>query len=128
MACNNHAFEPTQEESHAEMVKELWKDPAAILASLTPEKISLLHAVVGLVGEAAELLELFKKHVFLGHPLDNGKVVLEAGDVEFYMQALRQEIDISRDLILNANETKLRKRFPKGYSDEASIKRVDTHE
>lgn len=118
----------TQEESHEAMVAELFKDPAAILATLTPEKVDLLHAAVGLVGEAAELLELVKKHVFNNQPLDTGKVVLEGGDVEFYIAALRKVTGIGRDIFLNANETKLRKRYPKGYSDIASLKRVDTNQ
>ena len=115
----------TQEESHAQMVRELMKPGEDIMATLTPQKLELLHAAVGVVGEAAELLELVKKHVFNGHPLDMGKVVLEGGDIEFYLEALRQVIQIGRDLMLNANETKLRKRYPKGYSDAAAINRVD---
>lgn len=40
--------------------------------------------MLGLTGEVGELVELIKKHLFHGHPLDQDKVIKELGDVLFY--------------------------------------------
>lgn len=110
------------------MVFTLFKDPHDIMRTLTPEKLNMLHAFMGLAGEAAEAMDIVKKHVMTGVPLDMTKLVNELGDTEFYMEACRQAIGVSRIAILTANMEKLSGvggRYEDGYSDLACIKRVD---
>ncbi len=114
---------------YGKMVFQLFKDPTLILMELTPAKVNLNHAASGLAGEAAEVLDLIKKHVNTGAPLDLDKLFKEMGDVEFYMEALRQAVGVSRDNILDLNMRKLSGkggRYEHGYSDEAAVNRVDT--
>lgn len=114
---------------YGKMVFRLFKDPVQILAELTPDKVNLNHAACGLAGEAAEVLDLIKKHVNTGAPLNREKVLKEMGDTEFYMEAMRQALGVSRETVLGMNMQKLSGkggRYEHGYSDEAALNRVDT--
>lgn len=87
---------------------------------------TLLHAAVGIAGEAGELLDAVKKTWAYGKPLDLQNVIEELGDLEFYMQAMRNILNLVReDDILQNNMAKLSKRYPTGYTDAAAIARAD---
>lgn len=85
----------------------------------------LLHASIGIAGEAGELLDSIKKYWVYGKPLDSENLIEELGDIEFYMQAMRTLLSVSREEVLEANITKLRKRYPDGYTDANAIERKD---
>ena len=113
---------------YGSMVFNLFKDPHDIMRTLTPEKLNMLHAFMGLAGEAAEAMDMVKKHVMTGVPLDRAKLIKELGDAEFYMEASRQALGISRETVLKANMEKLSGvggRYEHGYSDQACTARVD---
>lgn len=59
------------------MVNFLLKPGADIIASLTPEKIDLLHATIGVVGEGGEVVAALQKD-------DRENLVEEIGDTNFY--------------------------------------------
>lgn len=115
---------------HQEMVKKLLKPGSTILLTLTPDKCDLLHAAVGIAGEAAgELLDAVKKHVFYNKPIDRENVIEELGDIEFYLEVIRSKMYITREVTLEYNINKLSKgdkaRYKTGYSDQAAIERAD---
>lgn len=74
------------------MVTALVKDPKQILGELTPGDCNLIHMAVGIAGEAGELLDQVKKATIYRKPLDRENVVEELGDLEFYMEGLRQQV------------------------------------
>ena len=108
------------------MVKGLAKDGNIIAAEMTGPNAHLLHMAVGVSGEAGELIDAVKKAVIYQKPLDRVNVIEELGDLEFYMEGLRQGLDITREETLEANIAKLGKRY-KGhsYSDESAQVRAD---
>jgi NTP pyrophosphatase (non-canonical NTP hydrolase) len=110
---------------HATLVRNLAKQGCDIIRDLTPESMHILHMAVGVAGEAGEVLELAKKHSVYGKPLNRGNLVEELGDLEFYMEGLRQAASITREECLVNNIAKLNKRYPEGYSNAAAIDRVD---
>ncbi len=111
---------------HADMVATLKKPGDAVLQSLTPYGCDLLHMVVGIAGEAGELLDAIKKCVIYNKPLDMENVVEELGDIEFYMEGFRQILNISREHTLEENVQKLSVRYNGlKYSDEAAQLRAD---
>lgn len=114
-------------EAYEDMVARLAKPGREIWETLQPADVDLIHAAMGIAGEAGEVLDIIKKVTMTGHPLDVEKLVKELGDIEFYMERMRQLIGISRELILNINQTKLDTRYRKGYSDQASIDRADVN-
>lgn len=115
--------------THAELVTALVKPGQDIIASLDPAKANLLHMTVGVVGEAGELIDAIKKHVVYNKPLDVVNVVEELGDLEFYMEGLRQQLGITREETIQGNIAKLSERY-KGlkYSDKAAQERADKAE
>ena len=114
------------EVEHAEMVSVLVKPGAAILETLTPEKVDAWHAATGAVGEAGELIDAVKKHVIYNKPVDRENVVEELGDLEFYMEQIRQNLGITREETLKYNMQKLSKRYAEfKYSDKAAQERAD---
>lgn len=114
---------------HHELVNALVKDPALIGATLDDHKIDLIHATMGIVGEAGELLDGIKKHVIYDKPLDFENVVEELGDMEFYMEQLRQRLGITREQTLEANIAKLKVRYAGlAYSDKEAQDRADKTE
>ncbi len=108
------------------MVRQLSKPGADIVAEMTPTKAHILHMAVGICGEAGELADAIKKHVIYGKPLDLTNVVEELGDLEFFMEGLRQELGLDRDDTIRANIDKLILRYPNlDYADSAAIDRAD---
>jgi NTP pyrophosphatase (non-canonical NTP hydrolase) len=111
------------------MVTKLLKPGTAVLENLTPTACDLIHTAMGVCTEAGELLDAVKKATIYRKPLDIHNVIEELGDLEFYMEALRQTTKITREETLLANLNKLSKgdkaRYKDGYSDAAAIERVD---
>lgn len=113
-------------ERHAVLVSNLVKDPKQILAELDYVAVDIWHAATGIAGEAGELIDAVKKNVVYGKPLDLTNVIEELGDLEFYMQALRSQLNLTREQTLEANIAKLEKRYSaRRYSNDAAINRAD---
>jgi NTP pyrophosphatase (non-canonical NTP hydrolase) len=111
---------------HHEMVATLAKSGATIAAEMTANDAHVLHMAVGISGESGELLDAIKKAVIYRKPVDLKNVIEELGDMEFYMEGLRQGYGITREQTLEANIAKLGERY-KGfhYSDKAAKERAD---
>jgi NTP pyrophosphatase (non-canonical NTP hydrolase) len=111
--------------SYEVFVAALVKPGGAILSTLTDSKVDAWHNATGVSGEAGELLDAIKKYVVYNKPLDRVNVVEELGDLEFYMEGLRQSLDITREETIVANRAKLQVRYAAGYSDAAAQARAD---
>lgn len=84
-----------------------------------------LHAAVGLAGEAGEVLDHMKKAWVYDREIDREKVLEEMGDTIHYLMMLCIKMDVEfGDLMLN-NVTKLRKRYPNGFTKKDAIARAD---
>ncbi len=89
----------------------------------------LLHMAIGIAGESAEILSAIMDYGTLG-TLDIENVIEEFGDMEFYMEGLRNSLNIGRIQTLEYNLHKLvnadNARYKGGeYSDEAAQTRAD---
>ena len=85
----------------------------------------LANAALGLTGEAGEVAEHVKKHLFHGAPLDRDAVTKELGDCLWYIAALAGVVGVSLSEVGERNIDKLRRRYPDGFSHEASRNRKD---
>lgn len=111
---------------HSDMVRQLKKDGALIVTQMTPAKADLLHMAVGVAGEGGELLDAVKRHTIYDKVLDRDNVVEELGDIEFFLEGLRQRLDITREETLEHNIAKLGVRYvDHQYSDEQAQNRRD---
>ena len=110
---------------HRELVRDLTKTASQIEQEMATPQYHLVHMVMGIAGEAGELLDAIKKNAIYHKPLDLTNVIEELGDLEFYMQGLRDALGISRERVLEGNISKLRKRYGQNYSNQAAIARAD---
>jgi len=110
---------------YTEFVRSRAKNPVIIDESLTPNKVNLIHMQMGISGEAGEITDCIKKHTMYNQPLDLDNLIEELGDLEFYLEGLRQELKIDRDTIIQKNIKKLSSRYPQGYSDKDAQERKD---
>ena len=92
---------------------------------LIAEQARLLNWAIGLPGEAGEVAEVIKHHIFSEQPLDKMKLVSELGDVLWYISAICTSTDISLSSVAEYNANKLDYRYgSKGYSDEKCHQRA----
>lgn len=85
----------------------------------------LLNGAMGLNGEAGEVIDLLKKHMFQGHELDKGHIAKELGDCLWYIAIAAEGAGYTLDAIADMNVKKLRKRYPDGFEAEKSIHRPE---
>lgn len=111
---------------HGKLVKDLAKPGEQILKEMDARDAHLLHMALGVGGEAGELQDAIKKKVIYRRAIDLANVIEELGDMEFYMEGVRQALNISREETLEANLKKLRVRYAENkYSDHQANSRKD---
>lgn len=90
---------------------------------LSPEMV-LSNVGLGLAGEAGEVADLIKKHLMQGHDLDKQKLLLELGDIMWYVALGCHVIGVDMSTVASRNIAKLDARFKGGkFSVEASVNR-----
>ena len=97
------------------------------MRTLNPElnkRDVLINSVMGLCGESGEAIDIVKKHLFHGHPLDRDALKKELGDIAWYLAEAATTLDMDLEDILKANIEKLKKRYPEGFSCERSRTRL----
>lgn len=101
------------------------------LRTLNPElspKDILINGVMGLCGESGEAIDLVKKHLAQGHPLEKEKLAKELGDVAWYLAETAYAIGYPLEDILQMNINKLKARYPEGFDPDQSIHREENDE
>ncbi|MGX5594637.1 nucleoside triphosphate pyrophosphohydrolase family protein [Bacillus cereus] len=98
-------------------------------------KDAVSNAALGLTGEAGEVADLIKKGIYHGRgwrncgggerSISEEDVKDELSDVLFYVSAMAQEFGFTLEDVAKHNRKKLEKRFPEGFSTEASAQKVD---
>lgn len=106
-------------------MREYQRLAARTMPSSRDPDLDLAVWALGLAGEAGEVVELIKKHVGHGHTLDKTMVAKELGDVLWYVAAVATHQGLDLGAIADANIEKLRKRYPKGFSESASRERAE---
>lgn len=85
----------------------------------------LTNCALGVASETGEVVDLIKKYTFHGHDLDKNALTKELGDVLWYLSQIAEWADIPFENVATQNIEKLEKRYPNGFSKEASQNRVD---
>ncbi|MGR5914787.1 nucleoside triphosphate pyrophosphohydrolase family protein [Bacillus pacificus] len=94
------------------------------------------NAALGLTGEAGEVADIVKKQFIAVHGFqpshgpgeedgNTHKISLRAGDIMYYISIMAHELGYTLQDIAEMNIAKLAKRYPDGFSREASQSRVD---
>lgn len=85
-----------------------------------------IHAISKLTTEAGELLDALMKTVIYNKQLDMTNVIEELGDIEFYLQQIRNIYNLDREQIITANIRKLDARYPNKIYEEFYAQNRDT--
>ena len=96
------------------------------MTTLNPElsqKDVLINGVMGLCGESGEAIDIVKKHLAQGHPLDREKLIKELGDIAWYLAETATALDVTLEEVLEGNIEKLRRRYPDGFDAAHSLHR-----
>ena len=86
----------------------------------------IINGCMGLNGESGECIDLLKKNLYQGHPLDREHLIEELGDVLWYAAELAAGLNCPLEEVAARNIAKLRKRYPDGFDPERSIHRERT--
>ena len=89
------------------------------------EEQRLLDGVMGLCGESGECIDLVKKHLMQGHPLDREKLAMELSDVCWYIAQTAGALGYKLEDVFQLNIDKLRKRYQEGFDYARSLDRKD---
>jgi NTP pyrophosphatase (non-canonical NTP hydrolase) len=89
----------------------------------TKEAIRLNHAAMGMVTEAAEFLDVLKKHIYYGKTIDKVNLAEEIGDLCWYMAIACDELHVNLEDIMETNIAKLKARYPNKFTSEDAINR-----
>lgn len=87
----------------------------------------LIHSILGIYTEAAELMELLED-ALRGKPVDEAKLVNEAGDVMWYQALLFKLLKTNFEEVGDKNIAKLRERYPVKFSADLAVNRDEAKE
>jgi len=82
-----------------------------------PRVLDLLHASIGMGTEAGEMLDVLKKHIWYGKPIDWANVVEELGDISWYVELGCHTAQTPLQDALEKNVRKLDLRYKEGFSE-----------
>lgn len=86
---------------------------------------NLIHAALGLTGEAGEFADCIKKNFVYGRELDRENAAEELGDILWFVALACDTLGVSMSDVAGQNIAKLRKRYPTQYQDELAAFRAD---
>ena len=90
--------------------------------------IRLLHVGMGLVTEAAEIMDQLKKHIIYGKPLDDQRLISDLGDGSWYERIGCAVLDVPLAEMIERNVRELKVRFPEKFSEHRAINRDEEAE
>jgi NTP pyrophosphatase (non-canonical NTP hydrolase) len=79
------------------------------------DRRNLLHAILGISGEAGEVADSFKKTWVRGQAPNKEQMIEELGDLRWYIELACDQLGTSMEEVEKANIEKLRKRYPGGF-------------
>lgn len=89
------------------------------IQTVVGQNYRVVHALFGLITEAGELTDVFKRHFFYGQSIDLTNIDEEIGDLFWYIAVLLDHAgfnDITK--CMEANINKLKKRYPNKFTEE----------
>lgn len=82
-----------------------------------------LHMVLGIMTEAGEIADVYKKNLAYGKSLDLINIKEEIGDLMWYISELCNYHSWDLEKILETNIEKLKTRFPEKFNSQNAIQR-----
>jgi len=124
--CKVHdaeVYEIRNKKTQAMTANDYQKQAMRTLNSRLSRQEILINGVMGLCGESGEAIDIVKKHLFHGHPLDREALKKELGDIAWYLAETAWALDVSLEDVLRENIEKLQARYPEGFEPQRSQER-----
>ena len=83
----------------------------------------LTMAALGAAGESGEFADMVKKLLFHSHDLNEEQMLLELGDILWYVTEAAAALGYSLETVAEMNIAKLKRRYPDGFDTERSRNR-----
>lgn len=106
---------------YQEVINGFYPLDRAERANRVKENEVIIEACLGLAGESGETIDIIKKHVYYGKPLDRKALLEELGDTLHYLTRLCELSGFDLTEVAHCNIRKLRKRFKMGVTEAAAI-------
>jgi NTP pyrophosphatase (non-canonical NTP hydrolase) len=93
----------------------------------SPEELERLifNFTFGLCGEAGEFADEIKKQYFHGHTKNKERLLLELGDLMWYLTALSMLLESGLEEVAELNKTKLEQRYKEKFTQDESRLRAE---
>lgn len=91
--------------------------------SLSQEKIHIIHAMMGLISEAGEILEEVIKSSLENRELNKDNLKEESGDLLWYIALLLRNVGSDFETEAKRNTDKLFARYPEKFTSEKALNR-----
>lgn len=89
------------------------------------EKHDLIHAALGLTGEAGEFADVVKKHTIYDQELNREHAIEEVGDLLWYVALACETLGVRMSDVARGNIDKLQRRYPEKFTVEHAAARLD---
>lgn len=91
--------------------------------SLDQGQAETFHALLGMVSEVAEIIELIMPYIENNEVVDTLSFAEEIGDLYWYLAQFQRQFNLDEGTIRQKNIDKLRQRFPDRFDDELALNR-----
>lgn len=98
------------------------------MRTATHKCYDLANAALGITGEAGEVADIIKKHLYQGHDLYPSEVIDELGDVLWYVALMADYFNVTLGFVMQQNITILKARYPEGFDPVRSVNREEQDE
>lgn len=103
-------------------LKDYQEKAGRTLAVLLTEEQNL-HLILGIVTEAGELADIYKKKLAYGEEVDTYNLCEELGDLLFYVVNFCSINEIELEDVMDININKLMVRYPEKFTKDKAINR-----
>lgn len=104
-------------------IKQYLENAERTRSKLDNQQLDNIHMALGLVTEAGELADVFKKNLAYNKNIDWVNVQEEIGDLLWYVAGLCNINGFNLEKILQNNIDKLKSRYPEKFTSENAINR-----
>lgn len=109
--------------TNTEYIKNALRTNTGLKVNITAANEDLLHGVLGLTTETGELVDIVKRHLFYGEPLNMSHLKEEIGDKFWYLAVLCEWAGFTFEECMEVNIDKLHVRYPEKFSKDKALNR-----
>ncbi len=82
-----------------------------------------IHYAMGICTEAGEVMDIFKKNMMYGKPVDELNLKEELGDLLWYISGFCRHYGFAIEELMEMNINKLKARYPEKFTEEKALNR-----